>query len=82
MSERLLQTLAWVLLAAALVGIAAPTFALSENVQDLEESTAFDRIALAQRTARAGPSKVANRPSPVVSISRPRKRSSSRRSTA
>ena len=33
----------------------------------------------AQRTARAGPSKVARKPSPAVSISRPRKRASSRR---
>ena len=40
------------------------------------------RIASAQRTARAGPSKVARKPSPAVSTSRPRKRSSSRRTAA
>jgi hypothetical protein len=38
-------------------------------------------IALAHRTARAGPSKVARKPSPSVLISRPRKRSISRRTT-
>src|SRR5262245_29466796 len=36
-------------------------------------------MATAQRIARAGPSKVARKPSPAVSISRPRNRSSSRR---
>ena len=35
-------------------------------------------IAQAQRMARAGPSKAAKKPSPAVSISRPRKRASSR----
>ena len=40
------------------------------------------RTARAQRTARAGPSKAARKPSPAVSISRPRKRSSSRRTSA
>ena len=36
-------------------------------------------IAQPQRTARAGPSKLAKKPSPAVSTSRPRKRSSCRR---
>ena len=36
----------------------------------------------AQRTARAGPSNAARKPSPAVSTSRPRKRSSSRRTAA
>src|SRR5438552_10313625 len=40
------------------------------------------RMAQAQRMARAGPSKVARKPSPVVLTSRPRKRVSSRRTSA
>ena len=43
---------------------------------------ARSRIAPAQVTARAGPSKVARNPSPIVLSSRPRKRSSSRRTSA
>jgi hypothetical protein len=41
-----------------------------------------DRIAQAQLIAWAGPVKAANRPSPVVSISRPPNRSSSARKIA
>src|SRR5207247_2339743 len=40
------------------------------------------RMAQAQRMARAGPSKAARKPSPVVLTSRPRKRVSSRRTSA
>ena len=43
---------------------------------------ASSRITSAQRIARAGPSKVARKPSPTVLISRPRKRSSARRTVA
>lgn len=39
-----------VLVALALLGILTPSFLLSDNVHSLEESVAFDRIALAQRT--------------------------------
>ena len=47
-----------------------------------ERPNARPPIALAQRTARAGPSNVARKPSPAVSTSRPRKRSSSARTSA
>ena len=45
-------------------------------------SATASRTAIAQRIARAGPSKVAKNPSPAVSISRPEKWSSSLRTTA
>lgn len=42
-------------------------------------SRTASRMAQAHRMARAGPSKVAKKPSPAVSTSVPRNRSSSRR---
>jgi hypothetical protein len=46
---------------------------------DSEARGAESRIASAQRMARAGPSNAAKKPSPAVSISRPRKRVTSQR---
>ncbi len=60
----------------------------NESVQASKMDTAFtvfeadSRIAQAQPTARAGPSKVAKMPSPVSRTSRPRARSSSHSSRA
>ena len=55
---------------------------LAEYQEQLDEfapelAAAESLMAQAQRIARAGPSKLANTPSPVVFMSRPRKRSSS-----